>query len=551
MIPRHRALNATLGLAALLFLAAASENGDSSPRFQEISQQAGLRFMHQSGSPEKPFILESMSGGVAVFDYDNDGWVDIYLVNGNASIEDLLAGKRPVRNGLFRNLGDGTFEDVTVRAGVPGGNWDMGAVAGDIDNDGWSDLFVTGFGRNTLYRNQGDGTFTDITAAAGLTDPLWSTGAAFADYDRDGWLDLAVSHYVQFDPANPPEKTPLCSYRGIEIQCGPRGLPGTQDYLYRNRGEGKFENVTESAGLVTGNLYYGLGVVWSDYDNDGDPDLFIANDSCPNFLFRNQQGRFTEVALESGIGLNEDGKEQAGMGVDFGDVDGDGRLDAFQTNFSDDKNTLYANRGDYFIDASYRWRLGEVSWQHLGWGAFFFDLDRDGWLDLFVANGHVYPQVDRYQIGTSYNQRNFLFHNQLGKAFKEMGLEAGFQTVSNSRGAAHGDFDNDGLPDVVISHIDGPAELYRNVTATQRPWIGLDLRLSTGAPAVGARVTGKLGDRQIVREVHAGSSYLSCNDTRLLLPAPEPAEWTVRWPKGEIQVLKDLAPNRYHRVEKK
>ncbi len=542
---------AVLLIGSLLWMGAASKDGASPPRFEEVSQAAGLQFQHVSGSPDKPYILESMSGGVAVFDFDRDGWMDIYLVNGN-SIEDLLAGHRKVSNALFRNRGDGTFENVTEKAGVTGGRWDMGAVAGDVDADGWADLFVTGFAQSTLYRNRGDGTFEDVTERAGLSDPLWSTGAAFADYDQDGRLDLAVTHYVQFDPANPPERTPLCSYRGIQLQCGPRGLPGTQDYLYRNLGEGKFQNVTEAAGLVTGHLYYGLGVIWTDYDNDGDPDLFIANDSCPNFLFRNDGARFTEVAIESGVGLNENGQEQAGMGVDFGDVDRDGRLDAVQTNFSDDKNTLYSNQGEYFSDASYRWRLGEISWQYLGWGTFFFDADRDGWLDLFVANGHVYPQVDDYQIGTRYLQRDFLFHNQQGRSFREIGKEAGLEAVLNSRGAAYGDFDNDGRPDLVVTHIDGPALLYRNVTATEQPWVGLDLRLASGATAVGARVTARVANRQFVQEVRAGSSYLSCNDPRVIVaPAGSDPEITLRWPDGTTQTLESLTAGRYHTIKQK
>ncbi len=540
----------TLGIAFLLSFPTAPPS-EPAFRFREGSEAAGLNFRHVSGSPEKKLILESMSGGVALFDFDNDGRLDIYLVNGN-TIEDLAAGRRTVRNGLFRNSGDGKFEDVTSRAGVPGGRWDMGAVAGDIDNDGWLDLFVTGFGRNTLYRNRGDGTFEDITAQAGLTDTEWSTGAAFGDYDGDGLLDLAVVHYVQFDPAHPPPRTPLCRYRGIDVQCGPRGLPGTEDALFRNLGGGRFQDVSSEAGIRTGHRYYGLGCIWSDYDDDGDLDLFVANDSCPNFLFRNQGGRFQDVALESGVGLNEDGREQAGMGVDFGDVDGDGRLDLVQTNFSDDKNTLYRNLGGQFSDSSHAWRLGEISWQTLGWGAVFLDADLDGWLDLFISNGHVYPEVERLQIGTHYRQRDFLFRNLQGKAYQEVGEEAGLAEAWNSRGAAAGDLNNDGLVDLVVNHLDARPALYWNETPTDgRNWIGFDLRGPGGRPALGARISVKAGGRLRVAEVRAGGSYLSQNDSRLVfgLGADTVDSVEIRWPSGKKGSATGWELGRYNRLD--
>ncbi len=534
----------------LLALPLATESAHTL-RFQEGAEAAGLKFLHVSGSPEKKLILESMSGGVALFDFNNDGRLDVYLVNGN-SVEDLIAGRRAVRNGLFRNDGDGRFEDVTERAGVGGGRWDMGAVAGDIDNDGWLDLFVTGFGGNVLYRNRGDGTFEDITAQAGLTDTAWSTGAAFGDFDRDGLLDLAVVHYVRFDPAHPPPRTPLCRYRGVEVQCGPRGLPGAEDSLFRNLGGGKFEDVSSSSGIRTGHAYYGLGCIWSDYDNDGDLDLFVANDSCPNFLFRNDGGHFEEVAFESGVGLNEDGREQAGMGVDFGDVDGDGKLDLIQTNFSDDKNTLYRNLGGQFRDSSHAWRIGEISWQTLGWGAVFLDADLDGWLDLFISNGHVYPEVERLQIGTHYRQRDFLFRGDHGKGFEEIGLEAGLTEAWNSRGAAAGDLDNDGRVDLVVNHLDDKPALYWNRSLTEgNGWIGLDLRGPAGRPAVGARVSLTAGGRVRVAEVRAGGSYLSQNDSRLVfgLGGDSVEALEIRWPTGEKAFATGWQVGRYNRLD--
>ncbi len=538
-------------MISTIAFAAGSNDGPPAVRFREGAAAAGISFRHVSGSPEKGLILESMSGGVALFDFDGDGLLDVYLVNGN-TIEDLIAGRRNVSNALYRNQGGGSFEDVTQKAGVSGGSWDMGAVAGDIDNDGDIDLFVTGYGKNTLYRNRGDGSFEDVTRAAGLEDFQWSAGASLADYDGDGWLDLAVVHYVQFDPRNPPPRTALCNYRGIEVQCGPRGLPGTVDALYRNLGGASFENVTEKVGLSTGNLYYGLGSIWADYDNDGDPDLFVANDSCPNYLFRNDGGRFVDVAMESGVALNADGRDQAGMGVDFADLDGDGWLELIQANFSDDKNTLYSNLQGFFADASHAWGIGEASWQYLGWGAFFFDANLDGWADLFIANGHVYPEVERYQIGTRYQQRDFLFLNQAGKRFIEKGLESGLTEVLNSRGAAYGDLDNNGRVDVVVSHIDGPPSLYWNESDTSdSSWIGLDVRSSSGSPAIGARVTVQAGGRSRLAEVRAGSSYLSQNDTRLVfgLGSDEIESIEIRWPSGKAEKLRDWKVGQYNRVQ--
>ncbi len=520
-------------------------------RFTEGAREAGLNFQRSSGTPEKKFIIESMSGGVALFDYNGDGRLDIYFVNGN-SLEGLRSGSRTATSSLFRNKGDGTFEDVTKTAGAPGGRWDMGAVAADIDNDGDPDLFVTGYRENHLYENRGDGTFADITAAAGLESGLWSTGAAFGDFDNDGLLDLAVARYVEFDIENPPKRSALCRYRGIDVQCGPRGLPGQRDALYRNVGNRQFRDVSQETGFLTQSRYYGLGISWADYDNDGDADIFVANDSCPNFLFRNDSGRFSEVAMETGIALDEDGNEQAGMGINFGDPDNDGWLDVVQTNFSDDKNTLYSNQQGFFLDSSYRWGIGEISWQYLSWGTFFFDADLDGLVDLFVVNGHVYPEVDKLQIGTRYRQREFLFQNVRGQTFKEVGEEAGITGIHNGRGAAYGDLDNDGRLDIVVNRLDDSPALYWNRTpVADRSWIGLDLRgRISNRDAVGARVTLTTSAGKRTAEITAGASYLSQNDRRIVfgLGSAQPTSIEIRWPSGLVQQVGEWTIGSYNLV---
>ena len=539
----------------ILFLSLSVAQASTEPgalQFREGAAEAGIEFHFVSGSPEKPFIIESISGGVALFDYDNDGWLDVYLVNGN-TLEEYLKAKRTVRNALYRNQGDGAFRDVTLAAGVSGGPWDMGVVAADVDNDGFQDLFLTGFDRNTLFRNNGDGTFTDVTVSSGLSDKRWGAGAAFGDFDADGLLDLYVARYVEFDPRHPPHPTPkYCSYRGISVQCGPRGMPGAEDSLYRNLGGGHFRDVSREAGIRTGSPYYGLGCIWFDYDNDGDQDIFVANDSCPNFLFRNDEGRFVEVAMESGVALGENGNEQDGMGIAVGDVNRDGRLDLVLTNFSEDNNTLYLNRGSFFTDSSYRWGLGETTWQYLGWGTFFFDGDLDGWLDLFVANGHVYPQVDNYQIGTKLRQRDLVFHNEGGRRLLDVGRQAGLVRLQNTRGAAAGDLNNDGKPDIVVNHMDSLAGLYWNETATgERHWIGFDLTGSvSNRDGVGARVTVSAGGLRQVAVARSGSSYLSHNDHRLLFGTGdhEIDEVTIRWPSGRMQTLKDWELDAYNQV---
>lgn len=525
-------------------------------QFVDIAESSGLSaFRHLGGSLEKRYILETTSGGVALFDYDGDGWLDIYLVNGG-SLEIVRRQKPPVKNRLFRNKRDGTFEDVTEKARVAGnGAWGMGVVVGDYDNDGWDDLYVTNFGPNILYRNNSDGTFTDVTAKAGVGDPRYSTGAAFGDYDGDGDLDLFVANYVDVDVNNLPEPggkniegTNFCIYRGVPVMCGPRGLKGAGDTLYRNNGDGTFTDVSRQAGVDDPKGYYGFQPIWCDVDNDSDLDLYVANDSTPNYLYLNNgDGTFKEVGYPSGTAVNEEGREQASMGVAVGDYDGDGLMDFYVTNFSDDTNTLYHNDGGgNFTDLTFQSGLGEPTLPYLGWGTAFFDFDNDGDLDLFAANGHVYPEVDKHDFGMSYKQRNLLFeHDGRGK-FTEIGLQSGpgLAVVKCSRGAAFGDIDNDGDIDIVINNMDDTPTLLRNDGGNRSHWLGFKLvGTKSHRRAINARVRLRVGERWQTGEVFSGCSYLSQNDFRLhfgLGQAVKVDEIEIRWPSGARTRLQDV-----------
>ncbi len=521
-------------------------------RFTDVAAKAGIDFQHVSGSADKKYILESMSGGVAWIDYDSDGWPDLYLVNGGRW-DELVAGKRTVSNALFRNNRDGTFTNVTQAAGVGGTQWGMGVAVGDYDNDGRPDLYVCNFGPDTLYRNQGDGTFTDVTAQAKLGDPRWSVSAAFADYDGDGHLDLYVTHTVKFDPQNPFPMN--CHYRGIIVQCGPLNLPKDPDSLYHNNGNGTFSDVTRRAGVADVPPSYGLGVVWADYDNDGDLDAYVANDQMANFLFQNQgNGTFKEIGLPAGVAYNEDGVAQGSMGVDFGDHDRDGLLDIFVTNFSDDYNTLYRNQGNgVFRDVSRAVNLVFPSWPFVGWGTGFVDFNNDGWEDLFVANGHVFPQVDNYKIGTSYYEPGQYFENLRNGKFREI-TEAIQAKSWSSRGAAFADFDNDGDIDVAVNNLDGKPWLLRNDGGSQAGnWLMLALEgVHTNRSAIGARVTLEGNDGRQIREVRGGSSYQSTNDFRIhfgLGPEKTVTSLTVRWTDGELQKFANIPANRRYSLK--
>jgi enediyne biosynthesis protein E4 len=501
-----------------------------------------------SGDPvEKRYLIEAMGGGVAVFDYDNDGLVDIYIVNGS-TIAEAKAAKHSRGSALYRNKGGGVFEDVTARAGVANRAWGMGALAADFDGDGHQDLYVLNFGPNVLYKNNGDGTFRDVTAQSGLGDKRWSSAAAAADYDRDGDLDIFVANYLDYDLNNLPTKGKFCSYQNIPVSCGPRGLTGAGDALYRNNGDGTFTDVSARAGVGDTEGYYGLGAAWGDYDNDGDPDLFVANDNTPNYLYRNNgDGTFTDVAVEAGVAFSEDGREQAGMGVEFEDLDNDGWLDLMVTNFSDDYNTLYRNTGKgFFRDDSHRAGLVEDSWRDLSWGVGFFDFDNDGRKDVFVASGHIYPQVDRAGANTTYRQRNKVYLN--AGSPKLIRAEAGLMAPKSYRGAGFADFNNDGSMDAVVSAIDARPSLLINETPEKRSWLLVKLvGKGLNRDGIGARVTLKAGGRTQVREIKAGGSYASTNDKRAhfgLGPASTADALEVRWPSGTVTRLKAVAANR-------
>jgi len=526
----------------------------SAVKFTGITQSAGLNFINAS-SPDKKYIVESMSGGVAMFDFDNDGRLDIYLVN-SYTVEAALAKKPPPKAALYRNLGNGKFEDVAEQAGVDVPGWAMGVSVADYDNDGDDDLFITCFGPDRLYRNLGNGKFEDVTARAGVSDPRFSTGAAWGDYDRDGDLDLFVANYVDFKLDDLPQfgKGALCQYRGIPVQCGPRGLPGAGDALYRNNGDGSFTDVTKQAKVTDPNGYYGLGVMWTDFDDDGWPDIFVANDTTPNLIYRNNHdGTFSEIGFMSGLAVDENGNEQACMGVSIGDYDRDGRLDLIVTNFADDYNTIYRKNADgTFTDVTRATKTVEPGLPYLKWGVKFFDYDNDGWLDLFVANGHVYPQVEGAFPGGMYRQRKSLYRNLRDGTFADTAAEAGQALLEKhvSRGAAFGDYDEDGDVDVIVNEIDGAPLLLRNDGGNQAGnWISLKLvgAGKSNRNAVGARAKLAIDGLTLLDEVHAGDSYLSHSDWRLhfgLGQAQAVNEATIQWPSGTVTKLGKLPINR-------
>ena len=521
-----------------------------SAQFQDVAKQHSIDFKLVSGSPKKPYILESMAGGVGFLDFDNDGWIDIYLVNGSTLAAEKSASNK-ASDRLFRNMRNGKFADVTARSKLGDTSWGMGVVSADVNNDGFEDLYITNYGPNRLYLNNGDGTFRDFSAQSGAAGSAWSSSAAFADYDQDGDLDLYVTNYLEFNPDELPEDSQLCRYRGIRVQCGPRGMIPTADRFYENRGDGRFADATANSEIGDAPDSYGLGVIWADYDNDGDQDIYVANDSTPNFLFENNSDKtFTEMALLAGVALSDDGKEQAGMGADFGDYDNDGDLDLIVTNFSDDYNTLYRNEGDgRFQDVSYRAGLAEATWNDLSWGVRFVDVDLDGGLDIVIANGHVYPEVDEQDLGTRYRQPNSVFLNQRDGAFKRDGgpevvlAEGDF----SSRGLAAGDVDNDGRVEFLIANLDATPSLVTAGIEANGNWLSLKLEgTESNRSAVGARVTVTAGDLVQIREVRRGGSYQSQSDPRLhfgLGGAKTIDKVEIRWPGGGRQLIESVKVN--------
>ena len=533
---------------------------DASPMvsFVDVAGEVGVTLQNFSGAVSKTTINEAVGSGVCIYDVDDDGFLDIFLPNGLPE-----SGRKPAaepRSALYRNRGDGTFEDVTHKAGVGSpGYWAQGCVFGDYDDDGNVDLFVTGFGRYILYRNLGKGRFQDVTTDAGFDGSGWSTGAAFGDYDGDGRIDLYVSHYLDYGPGSPPLPTPgdgiNCMYRGHPVICGPRGLKHAVGRLYRNEGNGRFRDVTRTSGIRTEPGGYGLGAIWTDLDLDGDLDLYVANDSTPNYLYRNEGGRFTEIGTVAGVAYSEDGREQAGMGVDAADFDNDGRLDLLVTNFSHDYSTLYHNEdGHFFLDVSLMSGLGPPTMPMLGWGAGFLDYDNDGLKDIFLANGHVYPGIDQFNLGTTFKQTNQLFRNVGGGRFRDTTGQAGpaFRVLHSARGAAFGDLDNDGDIDIVVNNIDEPPSVLRNDGGNAASWIGLHLRgVRRNRGAIGARVRVIAGALRQMAEIHAGSSHNSSSDPRLhfgLGSATRADTVEIRWPDGWSQTLTGLAAGRYHTI---
>ncbi len=553
MASETRALPVISLLAALLAAAAFRPAPvDTRVVFTDITAASGITFVHAS-APEKKYIVESMSGGVALFDFDRDGWLDVYLANSpTVATADAPA---TARSALWRNNHDGTFADVTGRAGVGDVGWAMGVTTGDYDNDGWTDLYVTCLGPNHLFHNNGDGTFTEVTARAGVGDPRWSTGAAFGDYDNDGRLDLFVANYVdlRLDALPPFGQGKNCVFRGLPVQCGPRGLTGAGDTLYHNNGDGTFTDVSVAAGVSDPARRFGLGVAWCVFIGDGRVDLYVAYDSGPNSLYRNNGDRtFTDVGLSSGTALSEDGTEQASMGVTIGDYDHRGRWSMFVTNFSEEYNALYRHQKDFlFTDASYATRTAKASIPYVGWGTGFLDYDNDGWLDLMVVNGHVYPQVEKAGGESGYREPKLLYHNERDGTFSEVARDSGaaLSVPAVSRGAAFGDIDNDGDVDVVVNNLEGPATVLRNDGGNANNYLAIELVGRTSSrSALGARVTVTAGDLVQVDERRGGGSYLSQNDTRLhfgLQRRQTADRIDVRWPDGAMQSLTAVPANRF------
>ncbi len=532
--------------------------------FVDTAQKAGLTsWKHVMGTPQRKFILETVGSGVALLDYDNDGWLDIYLVNG-ATYESLRGRETPPHAALFHNNHDGTFTNVTDKAGVGNDRWGFGVAVGDFDNDGWPDLYVTNFGKNRLYRNNRDGTFTDVAEKAGVTLGNWSTGATFGDYDGDGNLDLFVPGYVHYDIEHPPVPGsskvafPTCQFRSVNIMCGPRGLQGEPDHLFHNNGDGTFTDVSKKAGVEDPRGFYGLASVFADVNNDGRVDLVVANDSTPNFLYLNKgDGTFEDVSYASGFALNENGRETASMGIAIGDYLNNGLLDLCTTTFSDDYNPLYRNDGGgNYMEVSYQAGIAEVTIPFLGWGAGFLDFDNDGWKDLFFANGHVYPEVDQTDWGTTFAQRPLLFHNKRNGKFQIVPARkgTGLALTLAARGAAFGDLFNDGKIDVVINQLGNVPALLRNVNSDQNHWLGLKLIGGRKSPrdATGATVYFMSGRLRQRGEVLSGGSYASNNDPRVhfgLGAAMSVEKVEVHWPSGRVEMVALREVDRYYVIE--
>jgi hypothetical protein len=547
-------------ILVLAFAAHAAEPAQAPPvaYFVDNAEKAGLTMTSVFGGKDtKKYIIETTGTGVAIFDYDNDGWPDIFLVNGT-TLEGFPAGTGPT-NHLYRNNHDGTFTDVTTKAGLASTGWGQGVCAGDYDNDGWEDLYVTYYGKNRLYRNQ-QGVFTEVGEKSGVagTGKPWGTGCAFVDYDRDGLLDLMVANYVDFDMANAPApgERASCVWKGVPVMCGPRGLPGAKNILYHNLGGGKFEDVTAKAKIDQTSGHYAFSVTTLDFDDDGWPDIYVACDSTPSILYHNNRdGTFTDVAVTAGAAYNEDGREQAGMGSTVADYDGDGRLDIFKTNFSDDTSTLYHNNGNgTFDDVTFAAGLGLYT-RYLGWGTMFLDIDNDGWPDLLLVNGHVYPEVDKQNLGSTYQEPRILYRNNGNKTFTDISAQAGpgITEVRAGRGLAVGDLWNDGRMSAVISNLNAAPSLLVNQVRSANHWVGIrTVGTKSNRDGIGARLSVKAGTRVLVDEVRSGSSYDSNNDMRVHygLGATAKIDWVqIRWPSGLTERFENVAVDAIHTLK--
>jgi hypothetical protein len=525
------------------------------PQLEDVTARAGVTFSHTSAT-EKKYIFESMTGGVAVFDYDRDGWPDIYFTN--APTVDMALHGKTVPGVLYRNNHDGTFTDVTEKAHLTKPCLAMGVAVGDYDNDGWPDLYVTCLGGNILYHNNGDGTFSDVTAQAGVSDGRWSAGAAFGDYDNDGFVDLMVANYVDFHLSDLPRfgSTSYCKYRGVDVQCGPRGLKGAGDSLFHNNGNGTFTDVSKAAGVSDPEGYYGLGVVWGDFGGMGHPDIYMANDATPNYFYRNMgNGKFQEIGFESGTALSANGAEQASMGIAVGDYNHSGRSSLFVTNFENENDDLFRNEGGYnFDEVSYAAGLGLSGLPLVKWGTAFVDLDNDGWQDLITVAGHVYPQVDQIPGEIGYREAKLLNLNQKDGTFCDASNEAGpaLEEKSVSRGLAVGDLFNDGNMDVVINDLDGRPLILRNHGVTGRHWVSFELAgTKSNRLALNARVKVTAGGMVQTGEIHSGGSYLSQNDLRLhfgLGTASTIDSVEVDWPSGTVDKIGHLEADHFYSI---
>jgi hypothetical protein len=559
VLPRSFLLFASLG--AIVVAATASPRGANEQlgfSFSNIAREAGLTAVTVFGGREtNKYLLETTGTGVAAFDYDSDGWLDVFLVNGS-TLEGFPRGQEPT-NHLYRNKGDGSFEDVTKQAGLVESGWGQGTCAGDYDNDGHDDLYVTYWGQNRLYHNNGGGRFEDVTKSAGLMQDRkrWGAGCAFVDYDRDGRLDLIAANYIDLDLATTPvPESGLCRYKGIPVACGPPGLPGGKNVLYRNKDGKTFEDVSEKSGITRAKGTYALGVATLDFDDDGWVDVYVANDSNPSALYRNNHdGTFTDTGVMAGCAYSQDGKPQAGMGVAIGDYDRNGTMDIFKTNFAGDTSTLYANKGDGFCeDRTFAGGIG-LNTRWLGWGVGFLDLDSDGWLDLFLVNGHVYPEADRIKTEAGYKQRKVVYRNLRNGRFADISEQLGAPVTipKAGRGAAFADFDNDGDIDIIVNNVHDTPDLFRLDRKMEAGWIAVKLiGTESNRSAIGARVRLVTSDGVQSQEVRGGGSYYSQNDFRLhfgLGSAQSIERLVIRWPNGRTEAWTGLTINRYHTLK--